>query len=155
MSAGLMFINRDLDLLAPAVKDRAECALFACNQAGYKLRIFEAFRSPERQNSLYAQGRTKPGKIVTNAKAWQSWHQYGVAVDVAFFDARRWSWVGDFKEPSHFFEAEGFHWLSPFEQVHYEWTHPQLSLPEANLIRIKHGVQAVWSEISRLNAAER
>src|SRR5699024_6503628 len=34
------------------------------------------------QNALYAQGRTKPGKIVTNARAGQSLHNYGVAFDM-------------------------------------------------------------------------
>ena len=30
---------------------------------------------------MYAKGRTKPGKIVTNAKAWESIHNYGLAAD--------------------------------------------------------------------------
>lgn len=43
-------------------------------------------RSNEEQNELYAQGRTKPGKIVTNAKAGQSPHNYNpsYAFDIAF-----------------------------------------------------------------------
>lgn len=32
---------------------------------------------------LYAQGRTTPGKIVTNAKPGQSAHNFGLAVDLA------------------------------------------------------------------------
>lgn len=148
----LMFINRDLSLLAPFVKERVESAIYDVNRAGYKLRVFEAFRSPERQNSLYAEGRTKPGKIITNAKAWQSWHQYGVAVDVAYFVDGKWTWDGDFKKPAETFVAEGFTWLSPFEQVHFQLTSPKLSLDDANIMRAKHGIQAVWSEISRLLA---
>ena len=34
------------------------------------------------QDGLYAQGRTKPGKVVTNAKGGQSYHNYGLAIDV-------------------------------------------------------------------------
>lgn len=43
-------------------------------------------RSNEEQNDLYAQGRTKPGKIVTNAKAGQSPHNFlpARAFDIAF-----------------------------------------------------------------------
>jgi len=43
-------------------------------------------RSDSEQNSLYEIGRTKPGKIVTNAKAGQSPHNYNpsFAFDIAF-----------------------------------------------------------------------
>ena len=39
-------------------------------------------RTIEQQDALYAQGRTKPGKIVTNAKGGQSMHNYGLAIDI-------------------------------------------------------------------------
>ena len=58
--------------------------------------VFEAFRSPVRQEHLFAQGRTEPGKIVTNADAWASYHQYGLAVDLVFNGPGKWSW----EEPS-------------------------------------------------------
>ena len=54
--------------------------------------IFEAFRYPERQKELYAQGRTKPGDIVTYAQAWSSFHQYGLAVDFVLYINGAWSW---------------------------------------------------------------
>lgn len=34
------------------------------------------------QDALYAQGRTKPGKIVTNVKGGDSKHNFGVAFDI-------------------------------------------------------------------------
>lgn len=42
----------------------------------YTLRTFKE------QDDLYAIGRTKPGKIVTNAKGGQSYHNYGLAFDI-------------------------------------------------------------------------
>lgn len=39
-------------------------------------------RDNESQDALYAQGRTKPGKIVTNVKGGGSMHNYGVAFDI-------------------------------------------------------------------------
>ena len=39
------------------------------------------FRSFSEQSRLYAQGRTQPGPKVTNAKAGQSPHNYGYAMD--------------------------------------------------------------------------
>lgn len=39
-------------------------------------------RDREAQAALFAQGRTTKGKIVTNAKPGESWHEYGCAGDV-------------------------------------------------------------------------
>jgi peptidoglycan L-alanyl-D-glutamate endopeptidase CwlK len=38
---------------------------------------------------LYAQGRTAPGNIVTNAQGGQSNHNFGLAWDIGLFDAGR------------------------------------------------------------------
>ncbi len=46
---------------------------------GYEMAILEGYRSPQRQNMLAAMGPN-----VTNAAAFQSWHQYGLAADCAF-----------------------------------------------------------------------
>ena len=48
-------------------------------QHGYDMAILEGYRSPERQNALASMGTS-----VTNAGAWQSWHQHGLAADCAF-----------------------------------------------------------------------
>lgn len=48
--------------------------------------IVQARRTIAYQNSLYAQGRTKPGKIVTKAKGGQSPHNFGWAVDLCPLD---------------------------------------------------------------------
>ncbi|WP_183558550.1 M15 family metallopeptidase [Massilia aurea] len=48
-------------------------------QHGYDMAILEGYRSPERQNALASMGSS-----VTNAGAWQSWHQHGLAADCAF-----------------------------------------------------------------------
>lgn len=47
-----------------------------------KVRISQGLRTKKEQDDLYAQGRTKPGKKVTNAKFGQSFHCYGLAVDI-------------------------------------------------------------------------
>ncbi len=48
-------------------------------QHGYEMAILEGYRSPERQDML-----SKLGIQVTGAKAFQSYHQYGLAADCAF-----------------------------------------------------------------------
>ncbi|WP_133645298.1 M15 family metallopeptidase [Paraburkholderia flava] len=47
-------------------------------QYGYEMALLEGYRSPERQNRLAQMGG------VTNAAAFQSYHQYGLAADNAF-----------------------------------------------------------------------
>jgi len=48
-------------------------------QYGYEMALLEGYRSPERQNRL-----AQMGGNVTNAAAFQSYHQYGLAADNAF-----------------------------------------------------------------------
>lgn len=48
-------------------------------QHGYEMALLEGYRSPERQNML-----ADAGSSVTNAKAFQSYHQFGLAADCAF-----------------------------------------------------------------------
>lgn len=50
------------------------------DEHGYELVLLEGYRSPQRQAQLAAQGTH-----VTMAGAWQSYHQYGVAADIAFW----------------------------------------------------------------------
>lgn len=48
-----------------------------------KIRIVQGLRTKAEQDALYAQGRTKPGSIVTNARFGQSYHCFGLAIDFA------------------------------------------------------------------------
>lgn len=86
--------QRDVDTahLHPAVREAARLIVEELNTEGFPFRIFEAFRSPQRQEFLYAQGRTRPGPIVTKARPWRSYHQYGLAIDLVLFVNGQWSW---------------------------------------------------------------
>jgi hypothetical protein len=89
---------------------------------GVEVRLTEGFRTYEQQDWYYAQGRTRPGPIITSARGGESYHNFGVAVDLALFDqsgrylasdvAYRYvgrigqrlglTWGGVFGDPSHF-----------------------------------------------------
>ena len=73
--------NKDL---RPLVKRKAEAIVDEMAKKGHAVRIVQGYRSIEEQNKLYAQGRTTPGAVVTNAKGGESFHNYGVAVDFVF-----------------------------------------------------------------------
>lgn len=70
---------------------------------GISIIITQGYRSIAEQNALYAQGRTKPGSVVTNAKGGYSYHNFKLAIDFAVLDSdgsvnwnvdRRWREVG-------------------------------------------------------------
>ncbi len=71
------------DSLHPVVEQRANELVEKAAAKGIRIIITDGFRSIEEQDELYAQGRTKPGKIVTNRKGGESYHNYGLAVDFA------------------------------------------------------------------------
>ena len=77
-----MISSRNLDDLLPAVKERVERFIASAKTEGIDLLVTSTYRDNESQNALYAQGRTTAGRIVTNAKAGQSFHNYRCAVDV-------------------------------------------------------------------------
>jgi len=124
-----MINSRNLDDLLPAVKVRVEKFINSAKDAGIDLLITSTYRDNESQNALYAQGRTKQGKIVTNAKGGQSFHNYRCAVDVVpllngkpVWDAENdiWQKVGDFGI------AAGLEWAGNWtkfrEMPHFQYT---------------------------------
>lgn len=74
--------------------------------------LTQTYRSSDEQDALYAQGRTKPGKVVTNARGGQSLHNYRLAFDIAFKDARgRIVWdVPHFRRFAAIAKANGLAW---------------------------------------------
>jgi peptidoglycan L-alanyl-D-glutamate endopeptidase CwlK len=73
--------SRDIGDLHPQVASKCRDFIQRCKDAGIDVIITSTYRDNESQNALYAQGRTTPGKRVTNAKAGQSFHNYHVAFD--------------------------------------------------------------------------
>jgi len=66
----------------PALADKVRAAAATLQANATYLLVVSGLRTATEQDALYAQGRTAPGHIVTNAKAGQSMHNYGLAVDV-------------------------------------------------------------------------
>jgi peptidoglycan L-alanyl-D-glutamate endopeptidase CwlK len=58
----------------------------AWERFGIELVVTDGYRSEDEQAALYAQGRTAPGAIVTDAPPGGSFHEYGLAFDVAVLD---------------------------------------------------------------------
>ena len=75
---GLETANRDWTRLDSDFMNLALRVFARMEARGYPLALLEGYRSPERQDVL-----AESGFHVTNAKAFQSKHQYGLAMDVA------------------------------------------------------------------------
>ncbi|SIP97035.1 peptidoglycan L-alanyl-D-glutamate endopeptidase CwlK [Chryseobacterium sp. RU37D] len=130
--------------LHPSVREEItqiikECDIALTGRA--KVRITQGLRTFAEQDELYAYGRTKPGKKVTNAKAGQSIHNYGLAVDICLIiDGKIASWdtvkdwdndqVADWYECVKIFAKYGWDWggnwktfkdLPHFEKKGYKW----------------------------------
>jgi len=75
-----------------------------------KLRITSALRSFAIQEELYSQGRTKKGKIITNAKPGSSFHNYGLAVDLVRMDGANADWSFDLSKLLPYADKYGIDW---------------------------------------------
>lgn len=76
-----MINSRSLSDLNPKVAAMCSEFINRCKAEGIDIIITSTYRDAESQNKLYAQGRTEPGRKVTNAKAGQSFHNWRVAFD--------------------------------------------------------------------------
>ena len=95
---------RDITLCHPRLQVLAAQLSEECGKQGLKISIGETFRTVAEQDALYAQGRTKPGSIVTNApgSSYSSYHQWGTAFDIYRNDGK-----GAYNETGRFFERVG------------------------------------------------
>ena len=128
--------SRKLDDLHPTVAERAQQLMELAQAEGIEILVTSTLRSFEEQAELFAIGRTKPGGKVTNAKAGESWHNFGLAFDVvplvngkAVWDSPFWNRIGELGKQA------GLVWGGDFQSFkdkpHFEF-HPDLTLAEAN-----------------------
>ncbi|MDQ0496381.1 peptidoglycan L-alanyl-D-glutamate endopeptidase CwlK [Paenibacillus brasilensis] len=80
--------------LHPVFKQVMEKLIERCYARGVWVLITQGLRTYAEQDTLYAQGRTKPGKVVTKARGGYSNHNFGFAADFALLlrDGRTVSW---------------------------------------------------------------
>lgn len=76
-----MINSRDINELLPVVRDVAEAFRDRCGEQGIDILITSTYRDMESQAALYAQGRTTPGRKVTNAGPGDSVHNWRCAWD--------------------------------------------------------------------------
>lgn len=87
---------KELNTLHPKFRQSAIDAWTEAQAAmpdNVKIVVTQGLRSFEESDKLYAQGRTTPGEIVSNSKAGQSYHNYGLAFDFKMVTNGHDDWV--------------------------------------------------------------
>ena len=121
----------------------------------FDLLVTQGLRTWPQQGALYAQGRTAPGKIVTNAKPGYSMHNFGLAVDVAPCVDGQVDWSGKdakwqeilAKAPSCGL-AEGAAWRTFPDEPHlYLAECPANPDDNTRYLFTEGGLTAVWAEL--------
>lgn len=119
---------RDITLCHPRLQVLAAKLVEECSKQGLIIKIGETYRTVAEQEALYAQGRTTPGNIVTNApgSTYSSYHQWGTAFDFFRNDGQ-----GAYNEADNFFGRVGIigvclglewggNWKSPVDKPHFQ-----------------------------------
>lgn len=100
----------------PVLAEAVRAIVATLASEGHIALITQGARTTQEQQALYAQGRTKPGKIVTNADGIRhmSQHQringYARAVDVAWIVDGRVTWDGPWDRLGELAAAHGLIW---------------------------------------------
>jgi len=121
--------SRKIEDLRPEVQALAKAFVAKAKDEGIDVLIYCTLRDFECQAELYAQGRTKPGRIVTNARPGDSWHNYGVAWDcVPLINGKAaWDDDGAYAKLGRIGEALGLEWAGRWsgklkEKAHFQFT---------------------------------
>ena len=123
-----MINSRKIEDLHPYVAKLCRAFVAACKKDGIDILITSTWRDNEAQNALYAQGRTKPGKKVTNAKAGQSFHNFKLAFDFVpiVHGKAQWNDLATFKRAGAIGERLGLDWAGRWVSfkvlAHLQWT---------------------------------
>ncbi|MCK6203919.1 M15 family metallopeptidase [Bacillus infantis] len=113
----------------PVIREKALELVSRAFSEGIYVIITQGLRTIEEQNALYAQGRTKPGPKVTNARGGTSYHNFGLAFDFAILEAsgninwnvdKRWKRVGAIGESMGL--EWGGRWTSFVDIPHFQLT---------------------------------
>jgi peptidoglycan L-alanyl-D-glutamate endopeptidase CwlK len=82
--------ERVIATLLPKVQPYARALVRKAAAAGITIKVISGLRTYKEQDDLFAQGRTKPGRKVTNASAGHSNHNFGIAFDIGVFDGSKY-----------------------------------------------------------------
>jgi LysM repeat protein len=144
---------RRLATLHPILAARGTRLLERCAAQGLALMVTQGLRGMAEQDQLYAQGRTAPGLIVTNARAGESYHNFGLGFDILVLDAMGkadwsptnpgWGQAGGTGEDLGL--EWGGRWTGLVDLPHFQYT-GGVSLERCRAL-LPSGLVRVWAEV--------
>jgi len=121
----IMSLSNDahIDTMHPKIRDKVRAFMAKCQALGIPFDITSSHRTWEQQSKLYAQGRTTEGPVVTQAKAGESYHNYGLAFDfIPIVNGKRKYDSVTMERIGKLAEKEGFNWGDEFnDRPHIEY----------------------------------
>lgn len=127
-----MRINNDVNFLNPSFKVKFDLWWAEVKKKYPNAHVFEALRSQERQDWLYASWRTRPWPIVTRTK--KSKHLEGKAVDIVFYQGNVLTWNWPYDDLIEIAKKYEIHNLKPIETCHFEDNGKPLKTKDDQLI---------------------
>jgi len=82
--------EKNIAILLPEVRPIARSLVHKAASADIQIKVISGTRTFAAQDRLFAQGRTRPGRRVTNARGGFSNHNFGIAFDIGVFEGRRY-----------------------------------------------------------------
>lgn len=82
--------EKSISTLWPEVRSMARALVQKAALSGIRIKVTSGLRTYAEQDALYAQGRFRPGNIVTKVKGGYSSHNFGIAFDVAVFEGNKY-----------------------------------------------------------------
>lgn len=128
-----------LDGLQPPAREKARAAFDQAEKEGLGVLLTSGLRTYREQDALYALGRTKPGKVVTNARAGESYHNFGLALDFVVVSQDRAVWDASHAQWKRFVQiakSHGFDWGGDLnsDNPHFQIKNP----PSLTSLRAKY-----------------
>lgn len=157
-----MYTKRTLENLSGLNKKfrvKAEAFLAAAQPIAEKhvitIEVISGLRSWAQQSALYAQGRTKPGRIVTKARPGSSYHNYGLAIDLGLFAGGKYLDEADPRRADRIYRELGAlaatlglewagNWKSFPETPHFQWSNGM------TITQLRAKMEAVGYDVQKL-----
>jgi len=144
-----------LTMVHPELAKRVEAVIEDLGLQGIEARVVQGLRTYAAQDVLFAQGRTTPGEIVTQARGGHSNHNFGLAVDLAIFKNGKVDWddIPSYQAIGAAGKKQGLHWGGQFKKF---IDLPHLELPGPTIATCRHlfetgGLPAVWKAANAAN----
>jgi len=123
--------NARINILHPSIRKEVKDLIIKAESVidqNVAIRVVQGLRTIEEQNELFSRGRTKPGKVVTNARGGRSYHNYGTAIDICLLlkdkdgvykydDVKSWQLDKNFREVVKIFKEAKYTWGGDFKTI--------------------------------------